>query len=185
MTSPSLDPDEVARQLNTDVTVALDRLASLRTISKRKSARGSQWLSPEARSARIERRRLERRNSNTRSRADWPSHRQACRLTSKLLRECRGSLARDKVSKLSDNPRLLWSIVQRLLHPHAGGAWYDGLDTSTLAVGIQAFFVHKVNQVKTKIATSLRSATDCQFIVSDPDTPTRFLTSSCKQRLRR
>ena len=31
---------------------------------------------------------------------------------------------------------------------HAGGAWYDGLDTSTLAVGIQAFFLDIVKQVK-------------------------------------
>ena len=60
---------------------------------------------------------------------------------------------------------------------HAGGVWYDGLDTYTVAVGIQAFFVNKVYQVKSKVAAGLRSATDCQFIVSDQVTPTQFLTA--------
>ena len=106
--------------------------------------RGSQWRSPEARSARMERCRLERRYSMIRSKADRFAYRQACRSTSKLIRACRGSFVRNEVNKASDNPRLLWSIVRRL---HAGGACYDALDTSTLAVGIQAFFVDKVNHV--------------------------------------
>ena len=34
----------------------------------------------------------------------------------------------------------------------------------------------KVNQVKSKVAAGLRSATDCQFSVPDPITQTMFLT---------
>ena len=48
---------------------------------------------------------------------------------------------------------------------HADGIWYDRFDTYTLAVGIQAFFVDKVYQVKSKVAAGLRSATACQFFV--------------------
>ena len=65
MTLPSLDPDKAARQLITNITVALDPLAPLRSRSKRQSVCGNQWLSPEVRSARIKRRRLERRYSKT------------------------------------------------------------------------------------------------------------------------
>ena len=135
-------------------------------------ASGSQWLYREARSAWIEKGPLERRYSKMRSRADRSAYRQACRPTNKLIRVCRGSFVRDEVNKASDNPRLLWRIVCCLLHLHAGCAWYDGLDTSILAVGIQAFFVDKVNQVKSKVAAGLRSATDCQFIVPDNHTDT-------------
>ena len=42
---------------------------------------------------------------------------------------------------------------------------------------MQAFFVNKINQVKSTVAAGLRSTTDCQFIVPNPVTPARFLIS--------
>ena len=129
-----------------------------------KGASGRHRQRDSKRSAWIERCQLECRYSKKQSSANPSDYRQTCCSTSKLIRICTGSFICNEVSKASDNPQLLWSFVQNLLHPGAGGAWYDGFDTFTMAVGIQAFFVDKVNQVKTKVAAGLWFATDCQFI---------------------
>ena len=50
---------------------------------------------------------------------------------------------------------MLWKAVRCLLHSGPGAAWYEGLNTDTLATGLCNFFVDNVKQVKVKEEHSL------------------------------
>ena len=117
-----------ARQLNTNVAQALDHFAPFHTRTKRQSIWGSQWLSPAVKSAQIKRRRLGSRYlwswSYSRSRAFnihdhnlIHDHKQISPNTDKRVARWVNWSGNGKdnlfMSKVSDNPRLLWSILRR------------------------------------------------------------------------
>ena len=155
--SPSDDPDIIARQLDEDLVAVLDRLAPLRNRTRRCGKPENRWMSDAVVTAKKNRRRLERRCSRSRSSANRRAYRAACRSTHKLIMESRSNFIRDEVNNVAGSPKLLWRSVNRLLHPAAGGNWYDGMETAALANGFSDFFTDKVNRVKASVSAGLRS----------------------------
>ena len=98
VTSPSDDPDEIVWQLNKDMRSTLDRLAPLRTRTRRWSKIENHWLSTAAIEA-----------------TDRHAYRCACRAANKLMNEARLSYIRSQVDEAAaSSPRLLWRTVGRV-----------------------------------------------------------------------
>jgi len=154
---PSDDPDTIVRQLDADLGAVLDRLAPMRTRTRRCGKPETRWLSEEVVQAKRNRRRMERQYIRSRSLSDRKAYRAICRSTHKLITESRSAFVRGEIENAAGSPRLLWRTVNRLLHPAADRNWFDGMDTATLANGFSNFFADKVARVKAAVDMGLRS----------------------------
>jgi len=154
-TTPADDADKQAALLNADLRKAIDQFAPLCTRTRRESKPETRWLSPEAREAKRVRRRLERRYTVTKSDSDRRAYRAACRSAHSLITQSLSNHVCSEVLNVADNPRLLWRMVNHLLHPCAGGNWYQDLNTHKLAEELCMFFVDKVQRVKETIRSKL------------------------------
>ncbi|HSN23842.1 MAG TPA: reverse transcriptase family protein, partial [Methylomicrobium sp.] len=175
--SPSDDPNVIAQQLDDDLTAVLDRLAPLRTRTRRCAKPATRWISDAVVNAKKARRRLERKYSRTRCASDRKAYRAACRSTHKLITESRSNFIRDEVNSVAGSPKLLWRSVNRLLHPAAAGNWYDGMDTTDLASGFSNFFADKVNRVKAAVSAGLRSMSSPITSCPPPSPPHSIFSS--------
>jgi len=111
-TSPSLDPDAGARQLDSDLKNTLDKFAPLRTRSRRVGQLKCPWLTPECVAAKRNRRRLERRFARSKSEADRIAYRCACRQTNSLFNKARSSNVRNQLDEARGDHRKLWQSVK-------------------------------------------------------------------------
>ena len=82
---------------------------------------------------------------------------QSCRESNKIITASSASYVCDEVSKVADNPRLLWIIVRRLIHSASDGSWFDDQDMAALTSGLCHFFVDKIKLVKSKVDEGLLS----------------------------
>ena len=101
MTSPSNDPDEAAKQFHMGLSAGLDQFTSLHTRSRHQSIQYNKWISAEAHAAKLERRRLKRRLSKSKTPTNKQDYRAACQRTCKLIQE--SSFMCEKVTSVSDN----------------------------------------------------------------------------------
>jgi thiamine phosphate synthase YjbQ (UPF0047 family) len=81
--------NEYAVQLRDDLIAAMDKLAPLKQVTKRRSQYSNNWLSKDAIDARRNRRRLERRYRHTKLDQDRVEYRSACHVTNKLINRSR------------------------------------------------------------------------------------------------
>lgn len=167
--SPRDDPDDQAVLLNADLQAALDQLAPLRISKRRKSKPQTRWLSPEARQAKRKRRQLERQFSKTKSEAHRRAYRAACRSANYLITKSLSSHICSEVEKASASSKLLWRTVRRLLHPCAGGSWYENQDTNMLASELSNFFTSKVDRIKTTIRNFCSTDPEAAVPVCEPE----------------
>ena len=156
-TTLSSDPDIAAEQLTQDLKVVLERHAPLKSRTRRVGSSDMRWMTPEANSARKERRRIERRYARTKSDEDRKNFRVACRKTDRLVREARSAHVRSEITGVRQNPRLLWRSIRNLLHPGSStDVWYQGLNTDNLVIDLSLYFVNKLTKISETIADGLR-----------------------------
>ena len=91
MLSPPVDLDDVVKQLDDDLSAALDRHAYTLRTRKRRQGKNNNWLSSEAVAAKQHRPRLERRFSRTKSVEDKRAYGRACRRAYKVITASRAS----------------------------------------------------------------------------------------------
>ena len=156
-TTPSSDPDIAVEQLTRNLKAVLERHAPLKSRTRRVGSSDMRWMTPEAISARKERRRMERSYDRTKSDEDRKNFRVSCRKTDRLVREARSAHVRSEIIGVGQNPRLLWRSIRNLLHPGSGtDVWYQGLNTDNHVNDISLYFVNKLTKISETIADGLR-----------------------------
>ena len=160
-TCPPPDVDQFVSQLKTDISTGLDRFAPIRTKTKQPGRLGNRRLSTEANEAKKDRWRLERHYTRTRSPTDKAAYRYAYCKASALINNSRSAYLRGEVEQAAGTPRLLWKTIRQLLHPGPVAAWYEGLDTTSLASGLCASSLTRSDKSRIKLSSvsAVRPAT--------------------------
>jgi Reverse transcriptase (RNA-dependent DNA polymerase) len=156
--------DTYWHSLSNCIETTLDELAPVVVIKKRLPSPGYFTLSPEAVSAKEDRRRLELIYNQSRSECDRIRYRIACRRARVLINSSRNTHLTQLVDGSSCNLRQLWRTVNGLLHPATPMAdmpegWAQKLSDC---------FETKTVDIKSQISTSVTaqsSATDVKRVL--------------------
>ena len=117
-TNPSETADGFAQQICDVVTQELDRVAPLKTSRRRPSKPITKFLSLAAKSAKRERRRLERTWKSTKLESDRVAYRRSCRTANRLINESRMNFMRDQLADSTDSKQR-WQSVKNMLHSNS------------------------------------------------------------------
>ena len=159
--SPIFDPevqgssvDEYVNLFEKEVTRILDAHAPLLTRTRRQGSHDNRQLSPEARDAKCECRRLERRYRRTGSDVDKSAFVHARAEARDKIKSSRSRYLREKVATSADDPRTMWRTTRDLLHTSQSSGLDDG-DCETMATTFSQFFSDKVARIKEAIRSTL------------------------------
>lgn len=158
-TNPPLLVDDYVDQLNMDVLRCLDRVAPLKTKTKRTGGKVCAWVNEEVKRARRTRRALERRYLHTKLECDYIAYRRASRISVKTVNEARSQYYRKTIDELSDQPRKRWQIVGQLLHSSPAPSNLDLQSATSLAISFTNFFADKISKIRDTIQKSLAGTT--------------------------
>ena len=122
-------------------------------LSSSSSHRDNRWLSPEAISAKRERRRLERLWKSRGLEHDRAEYRKACRTANKAIIASRCRHYTEKIQAAGSNTRERWSAIRNLLH--SSGSTDANLGGRHLCDLFMNYFVNKISLVKAAIAAKL------------------------------
>ena len=153
---PAETADEFAVQIDSVVTGILDAHCPLQTrtkLSSSSSHRDNRWLSPEAISAKRERRRLERLWKSRGLEHDRAEYRKACRTANKAIIASRCRHYTEKIQAAGSNTRERWSAIRNLLH--SSGSTDANLGGRHQCDLFMNYFVNKIRSVKAAIAAKL------------------------------
>ena len=115
--SPPASADDYVAQMDSDVITILDRLAPMRTRTKRLGARRkAEWLTPAANDAKCLSRQLERHYRASRKEEDYVKWRKAARVSVKMMNSVRSRYYGDSIRTASAEPQTMWKTVRKLLH---------------------------------------------------------------------
>ena len=115
-TNPSETADGLAQHICEVVTQELDKVAPLKISRRRPSKTITKFLSPAAKSAKRERRRLERSTwKSTKLESDRVAYRESCRTANRLINESRKNFMRDQLADSTDSKQR-WQSVKNMLH---------------------------------------------------------------------
>ncbi len=153
--NPADTVDSFADQLRRVITSTLDSFAPIRSLYRRPCLAAVRWLSQEAVAAKRERRRLERRWLRTRENSDRVNYRQACRIANQLICDSRRAFYAKKLDDCRNDSKQRWRIVNQLLHKSKTGRLTPVIATASLCQTFADYFVSKVNNLKTSIATTV------------------------------
>jgi len=103
-TAPADTADRFADQLRDVVMTLLGKFALLRAGVRRRPKSSSRWLFHEAVTAKLDRRRLERRWLATGAEEDRQRYRRACRSANRLLNESRRDHFRTRLEDCANDP---------------------------------------------------------------------------------
>src|SRR5208282_924873 len=157
--SPSDDPDQFTDQLAHDMRQLLDKLAPVRHRTRRVGTNDCRWLSSAAKSAKRERRQLERRFKKTRSSTDRLAFRAACRKTTKLIVESRAEFIRATVTSAAETgPRRLWLEANKLLNPVNLTNDFGTVELQNLVNRFSTFFCDKLINIGHNIGHNIAIA---------------------------
>jgi exonuclease III len=169
-TAPENTVDAFADQLRTIVSSTLDRMAPLRTVKRTSGGKYiNRFLSEDAKQAKQNRRRLERRWKKTGAEADRLAYRQQCKLANGLINESRTEHYAKRISDINASAKNRWSAVHELLHSNDKTASPLLKEAKLQCNTISAFFNSKVRCMKELIATRLSG------LIHDPFFPTTFI----------
>ena len=153
---PRPTTNEFAVQLRDDVVAILDKLAPLKSVTKRCGKQTCGWLSKEAVESRRNRRKLERRYRQTHRDADRVAYRSACRATNKLIDRSRQEHIGSRLQAAAGNSRQRWRIANELLHnDNRRDINETDADRQKLCDTFSDFFVNKIRLIAQTIADRL------------------------------
>ena len=160
-TAPAETASEFAEQIDTVATEILDAHycpTQTRTkLAASSSHQDNRWLSPDAISAKRERRRLERLWKSRGREHDRAEYRRACRHANKAILASRRQHYTEKIQAAGSNPRGRWSAIRGLLHSTKPVNVIPGGQGRCDAFA--SFFVNKIISIKSAIATKLAGNT--------------------------
>ena len=117
-TNSSETAEGFAQQICEVVTQELDRVAPLKISRRRPSKPITKFLSPAAKSAKRERRRLERTRKSTKLESYRVAYRRSCRTANRLINESRRDFMRDQLADSTDSKQR-WRSVKNMLHSNS------------------------------------------------------------------
>src|SRR5881296_1134558 len=123
----------------------LDSLVPVITTTKRQSKPESKWLSPEAKKAKQNRRRLEKLWKRTKLETVRTLYRAACRIANRLITASRSEHCTRRITESCRDPRALWKEVKNLLHSAES---YKAASTPGLCHKFSDYFTSKILKVK-------------------------------------
>ena len=150
---PSASVDGFADQLQHVVVAALDRVAPVRTRTRRPPKPITRWLSDDAVKAKRLRRRLERRWKRDHRESDRIAYRLACRQSNKLINDSRQDYFRNQIANAADC-KDRWRATKHLLHSDKSPLVRTDDENVKLCTAFSNFFVDKI--AKLKLAVSSR-----------------------------
>jgi len=154
---PPADPDVCMDVFERDVTAALDNVAPLKNYTRRCSHVANKWLTNEAVTAKRASRRLERSFLRDRTVASYAAYQAARSKANELVTSSRTQYIAGEVASSSDNPRLLWRTVNRLLHPGGALSRYGGRSDIDVVTEFSEFCCEKLQRITDVIGHTLTS----------------------------
>ena len=153
---PESSVDLFADQFKRVVIAELDKVAPLRSSSRRKLNPITRWLSTSAVAAKRNRRRLEKRWRTSHAESDRIAYRQSCRKANKLIMESRQNFYRNTLENCSNSSER-WRVVKDLLHSRAVTVMPDlaSIDNDLLCNKFNNFFVDKIVKLKQTISDKI------------------------------
>ena len=112
-------------------------------------------MSDEAIAAKRLRRRLERRWKSTRAEIDRVAYREACRKANSLINATRNQHRYQHIMELNGDSRRTWSAIKVLLHGESAQNYGKPAENATFCNTLSTFFVNKVRNIKSTIASVL------------------------------
>ena len=152
-TAPAETAEEFSTQLLEIVSSELNKVCPLKTKTCRPPNPTSRWLSPEAKDAKRERRRLERTWCRTRNETDRLDYRASCRRANFLIKDSRKKHLAQTISSCSSSKQR-WKTVNNLLHPNSrnnSAANNNSINSTTFL----DFFTTKINNLKLAIKSKI------------------------------
>ena len=131
--------------------------APLRTGRRRCGQHDSRHLSDEARQAKQQRRRLERRYRRTGLQSDKEAYLSACSTARESILKLRADYIKSELDEAAGDVRATWRTAQRLLHSRHEVV-YDDAQCAQLVSTFCQFFVDKVKRIRDNISAALQSS---------------------------
>jgi len=154
-TAPADTADRFADQLRDVVMTLLGKFALLRAGVRRRPKSSSRWLFHEAVTAKLDRRRLERRWLATGAEEDRQRYRRACRSANRLINESRRDHFRTRLGDCANDPGKRWRVVKELLHTSDCDNTATNAENRDLCFAFSEFFGSKISTLKSSVAARL------------------------------
>ena len=106
------------------------------------------WITPEIISAKQYRRRLEKIWRKSKTAFNRSRFSKQVKLCNRLIAQAKHTYYTDMVSESSDNPRKLWSSINKILHRKKSTQLPDHDQLSTLTNSFSSFFVDKIAKIR-------------------------------------
>ena len=135
------------------ISSELNKVCPLKTKTCRPSNPTSRWLSPEAKEAKRNRRRLERTWCRTGNETDRLIYRASCRRANFLINDSRKKHLTQSINSCS-GAKQRWKTVNNLLHPNSLNN-NSGSNNSINSTTFLNFFISKINNLKIAIKSKI------------------------------
>ena len=145
--STTTDADEYAELFDSEAQRILDSHAPLLTRRRRRGQHDIRHLSDDARQAKQERRRLERRYRRTGSESDRRAYQHASRVARNSIQRSRADNIKEKLDAVSGDVKSTWRTARSLLHADKK-AVHDDSDCQRLVSTFSQFFTDKVSRIR-------------------------------------
>ena len=106
----------------------------------------TKFLSPAAKSAKRERRRLERTWKSTKLESDRVAYRRSCRTANRLINESRRDFMWDQLADSTDSKQR-WQSVKNMLHSNSSEKTLSTDECADLCPTFSNYFVNKINKL--------------------------------------
>jgi hypothetical protein len=157
----SFSASDYAAPFDNEMTRILDLYAPIRSATRRCGTHDAYQLTSEARSAKRNCRRLERRYRRTQAVIDKEFER-ARDLARSKIEESRTNFIREKLSASNGDPRQMWRTTTNLLHSNPPFTLNDD-QCETMSLILCTFSVDKVNRIHASIMTVVQSLNSERF----------------------
>jgi Reverse transcriptase (RNA-dependent DNA polymerase)/Endonuclease-reverse transcriptase len=156
------DVDEYAALFDAELQRVLDVHAPLRTRRRRQGQHDIRQLSDDARKAKQQRRRMERRYRRTRLESDRRLYRSACLAARDSIQRSRADHIRERLASVSGDVKSTWRTARDLLHMNHKIV-HDDADCEKLVATFCRFFIDKVSMIRANLAAALQSSVRRDF----------------------
>jgi exonuclease III len=129
----------------------LDKLAPLKTRTRRLGCNDYRWLSAEAREAKRCVRRLERKYRHTQAAVDKQEWNKAKRVARDAITRSRSSDLKAKFDAVAGDSAAMWRLTRTVLHQNQGPI-HSNDDCRALATGFNSFFIDKLHKIQQCVA---------------------------------
>jgi len=151
--APAPNVEAFSTQVSTVISQILDTFAPLKSFKKNVSDKLTPWLSPEVKSAKRDRRRLERKWLRTGLNKDRVLYRNACRKCNRCILVARRKFFSDSLQNSTDS-KLTWQTANKILHCKKPQTCFASVDT-ILCSKFADFFSSKISALKSSISLKL------------------------------